>query len=171
MTDQPSRIPAAARPRIALLVAMARNRVIGIQGRLPWHIPADLKRFKALTMGHHIVMGRKTWESIGRLLPGRTTVVVTRRKGYPVSGGLVVHSLEDALAAAAADDEIFIIGGGELYREALSYADRIYLTEVDADFEGDTWFPELDPGQWREASRETLAAGPPAATLRVLERR
>ena len=145
---------AGARPRLSLIVAMARNRVIGRDGKLPWHLPADLKRFRALTMGHHILMGRKTWESIGRPLPGRTSIVITRTAGYAAAGATVVHSLSEALESARGDSEVFVIGGAEVYRDALPLADRIYLTELQADFEGDVLFPPLAPGQWRAGDRE-----------------
>mgnify|MGYP002382291038 CR=1 FL=1 len=149
---------------------MASNRVIGVDGKLPWHVPADLQRFKALTMGHHIVMGRKTYESIGRLLPGRTSVIVTRQPGYLVPGAIVAHSLDEALRSCANDSEVFVIGGGQLYAEALPRADRIYLTQVEGEFAGDIWFPALAPGEWLEVERELLSGEPPAATLRVLDR-
>ena len=129
---------------------MAKNRVIGANNQIPWHLPDDLKLFKRLTMGHHIVMGRKTYESIGRLLPGRTTVIVTRQPGYAVPGAIIAHSLSDAINAAARDDEVFVIGGAELFREALPIADRIHLTIVEAEPEGDTFMPEFDRGEWRE---------------------
>lgn len=132
---------------------MAKNRVIGKDGKLPWHLSADLKRFKQLTMGHHIVMGRKTWESIGRLLPGRQHVIITRQTGYSVPGAKVVDSIEAALAASRDDDEVFIIGGGEIYALALPRTDRILLTEIDRDFDGDAWFPELPEGVWKETDR------------------
>ena len=137
---------------------MARNRVIGADGGIPWHLPEELKRFKKLTLGHHIVMGRKTWESIGRLLPGRTTVIVTRQRGYRVPGAQVAHSLDDAIAACGADDEIFVIGGAELYAQALSRAGRLYLTTVDAEVAGDTVMPEYDARDWREVSAVSFAA-------------
>src|SRR6185503_18595276 len=105
---------------------MARNRVIGANGAIPWHLPNELKLFKNLTMGHHMIMGRKTYESIGRLLPGRTTVIVTRQRGYRVAGAIVAHTLEEAIAACGDDDEIFVIGGAEIFRAALPLADRIY---------------------------------------------
>lgn len=138
--------------RISIIVAMARNRVIGANGRIPWHLPEELKRFKQLTMGHHIIMGRKTWESIGRLLPGRTTVIVTRRRDYRAPGALIAHSLEDAVAACGDDPEIFVIGGADLYAQALARAGRIYLTTVDAEVAGDTTMPEFDARGWREVS-------------------
>jgi len=135
--------------RLSLIVAMARNRVIGVDGKIPWRLPNELQLFKSVTMGHHIIMGRKTWESIGRLLPGRTTVIVTRQPDYTVPGAIIAHSLEAAIAQCAGDEEIFVIGGGELYRLALPLADRIYLTVVDAEPEGDTRMPEFDAAQWR----------------------
>ncbi|MGA7595448.1 MAG: dihydrofolate reductase [Gallionella sp.] len=143
-----------ANPRVSLIVAMAKNRVIGIDNTLPWHLPADLKHFRALTMGHHIVMGRKTYESIGKPLPGRTSVVVTRNPEYAVPGVIVVNSLQAAISVCANDTEIFVIGGAELYRQAIAHADRIYLTEIAADIRGDAYFPELNPGEWLEVVRE-----------------
>jgi dihydrofolate reductase len=142
--------------RVTLIVAMAENRVIGVAGGLPWRLSEDLKRFKRLTMGHPMVMGRKTWDSIGRPLAGRESIVVTRQKGFAAQGATVVHSLDEALAHARARGaaEVFVIGGGELYRHALPLADRIELTEVRRSFEGDTTFPDLDPRAWREAARE-----------------
>jgi dihydrofolate reductase len=142
------------RPRITLLVAYSANRVIGKDGKLPWHLPEDLKRFKQLTMGHHIVMGRKTWESIGRLLPGRHHIIVSRRPGYRVEGAEVVHSLDAAIAAARGDDEIFVIGGGEIFALAMPLADRVLATEIERDYEGDVRFPELQGTAWRETARE-----------------
>ena len=136
---------------------MAKNRVIGENGRIPWHLPNELQLFKRLTMGHHIVMGRKTYESIKRLLPGRTTVIVTRQRDYAVEGAVVVHSIEEALRVCNGDDEMFVIGGADLFREALPLADRIYLTIVDAEPAGDTFMPELDLSAWREASSESFA--------------
>jgi len=130
-------------PIISLIVALSKNRAIGVENRLPWHLPEDLKRFRALTRGHPVIMGRKTFESIGRLLPERQNVIVTRQADYRVAGADVVHSLEEALRLARADSgEIFVIGGGEIYRQALQMADRIYLTWVDVDVEGDAFFPE-----------------------------
>jgi len=145
----------AARPRISIIVAYAANRVIGRDGKMPWHLSEDLKRFRRLTMGHHIVMGRKTWESIGRLLPGRKHIIVSRKSGYDVPGAKVVDSLEAAIAAAPDDSEIFVIGGGDIYALVLPIADRIYATEIDRKYEGDTHFPELEEGKWRETTRET----------------
>ena len=135
--------------RYSLIVAMSENRVIGRAGGLPWRLSADLRRFKRLTMGHHIVMGRKTFESIGRPLPGRISVVVTRDVDYHPDTVLVAHSIEDAKRLASEDDEVFFIGGGEIYRQVLPEVDRIYMTAVRAEITGDTRFPELDPSQWR----------------------
>jgi dihydrofolate reductase len=135
--------------RYSLIVALSENRVIGRCGQLPWRLSADLRRFKRLTMGHHIVMGRKTWDAIGRPLPGRTSIVMTRDPGFDLPQVLVARSLEDVRRLATADDEVFFIGGGEIYRQALPYIDRIYMTLVHARVDGDTVFPELDPDQWR----------------------
>jgi dihydrofolate reductase len=143
---------------ISLIVAMSLNRVIGRDNAVPWHLPAELKLFKSLTMGHHIVMGRRTWESINRLLPGRQTVIVTRNPAYRVSGALVAHSLEQAIAACGDDPEIFVIGGADIFREAFSVASRIYLSIVYAEIEGDTYMPEWDGSEWRETSRTAYAA-------------
>ncbi|MBC7755307.1 MAG: dihydrofolate reductase [Bdellovibrio sp.] len=132
----------------SLIVAFANHNVIGINNTLPWHLPEDLKRFRALTMGHHIIMGRKTYESLGRLLPGRTTVIVTRNTGYKLEGALIAHSLQAALVLAAGDDEPFVIGGAELYKEGLKLANKLYITEVHADFAGDAFLPEIDLSHW-----------------------
>ena len=144
--------------RISLIVAMAKNRVIGANNRIPWHLPNELGLFKSLTMGHHIVMGRKTYESINRLLPGRTTVIVTRQRDYTVPGAIVAHSVEEALDACKGDDECFVIGGADLFRETLPFADRLYLTVVDAEPEGDTYMPEFDMTQWKETSSQAFLA-------------
>ncbi|MBY0266115.1 MAG: dihydrofolate reductase [Burkholderiales bacterium] len=139
---------APQKPRLSMIVAMAKNRVIGADGKIPWHLPNELQLFKRVTMGHHIIMGRKTFDSIGRLLPGRTTVIVTRQKDYAVAGAKVAHSLDAAVALCAGDDEIFVIGGGELYRAALPQADRIYLTVVEVEPSGDTKMPEFEGKNW-----------------------
>lgn len=142
--------------RVALIVAMSRNGVIGRDNGMPWHLPEELRHFKAITMGKPMVMGRKTWESIGRALPGRTSIVVTRRRQWQPEGAIVVASVGEALARgraiAGAGGEVMVIGGGEIYRQALPGADRLYITEVDLEVEGDTFFPPIDPGQWRQAS-------------------
>jgi len=140
--------------QLSIIVAVANNQVIGQHNTLPWHLPEDLKRFKSLTMGHHIIMGRKTYESLGRLLPGRSTVIVTRNQNYHVDGAIVVHSLQQALTACQADTEVFLIGGAELYKIGLQLADKIYLTEIHADFDGDAFLPAFDMTCWRETSRE-----------------
>jgi len=149
--------------RVTLVAALARNRVIGARNALPWRLPADLRRFKALTLGHPVVMGRRTYESIlaslGRPLPGRLNIVVTRSPDYAAPGCIVAASPEAALAAAGPADEVFVIGGAELYRLALPVADRLQLTEIDADYAGDAWFPELAPGDWRETARESHPPG------------
>lgn len=138
---------------LSLIVAMDRNRVIGRNNQLPWHLPADLKHFKTLTMGHTMIMGRKTFDSIGRPLPGRVSIVITRNRAYAPADVVVVYSLDEALAAAPHDDEVFIIGGADVFREALPIAHRLYLTVIDHDFDGDTFLPEIGSG-WREVSRE-----------------
>lgn len=144
--------------RFSIIAAMASNRAIGINNTLPWRLPADLAHFKALTLGHHIIMGRKTYESLGKPLPGRTSVIVTRDRGYSVPGCVVAHSLEAAMAACDGDTEAFFIGGADLYRQALELADRIYLTEVKTEVAGDAWFPEFDHAGWRESSRKHCSA-------------
>lgn len=142
------------RSQVSLIVAMAENRVIGINNTLPWHLPADLKHFKALTMGHHIVMGRKTYESIGKPLPGRTTVVVSRDRGLKLAGCTVAFSLQAALSACGDDTEIFVIGGAEIFSQALKFADTLYITEIKRDVAGNVSFPEFDKQEWQEISRE-----------------
>ena len=136
---------------IILVAAMARNRAIGLDGAMPWHLPRELKHFKATTMGHPIVMGRKTWESIGRALPGRQNIVVTRNPEYRAEGCDVVASLEAAVAIAGGE-AVMVIGGGQLYGQALPHADRMVLTLVECEPEADTWFPEWDPDDWAEVS-------------------
>jgi dihydrofolate reductase len=140
----------------SLVVAMARNRVIGRDNRLPWRLPADLAYFKQVTMGHPVIMGRRTWESIGRPLPGRQNIVVTRNRDYTAPGAAVVGSLDDAWRAAGDVEEACVIGGTSLFAEALPQADRIHLTEVEAEVEGDTYFPPFDRSQWveREIARQ-----------------
>lgn len=146
--------------RVSLIVAVAANRVIGRGGALPWRLPNDLRHFKAMTMGKPIVMGRQTFESIGRPLPGRTNIVVSRNPAFGPDGAVVVNSFEAALDAAAATgaEEVLVIGGAEVYAAALPVATRIYLTEVHARIEGDRFFPPLDPAEWVEAFRERHAA-------------
>jgi dihydrofolate reductase len=147
---------------VSIIVAAAENNVIGRQGQLPWHLPADLQHFKKLTLGHPIVMGRRTFESIGRALPGRTNIVVTGQTNWPAPDGvLLAHSLPEALALAAEQpggEEVCIIGGGEIYREALPAVDVVHLTEVHTTVpDGDTFFPTLSPTTWREETRQRHA--------------
>ncbi|HYH96509.1 dihydrofolate reductase [Hyalangium sp.] len=149
--------------RLSAIVAMASNRVIGANNRLPWRLPADLARFKRLTLGHTLVMGRKTYESIGRPLPGRTMVVVTRQRGYAPEGVKVAHSVDEALALAQGDDEVFIIGGAELYAQTMDRLDRLYLTRIEREFPGDTHFPEVDLSTWRLLEQEHHPASTPEA--------
>jgi dihydrofolate reductase len=141
-------------PVISIIVAIAKNNVIGANNQLIWHISEDLKRFKTLTTGHHIIMGRRTFESIGKPLPNRTNIIVSRNKEYVADGCIVVASLEEALTESARDSEVFIIGGGELYRQALPLAHKLYLTRVHKSFDGDTYFPEINSGEWKEVFRE-----------------
>ena len=143
------------KPEIAIIVAMASNRTIGLDNTLPWRIPEDLKHFKALTMGHHMIMGRKTFESIGKPLPGRTTVVVSRDRSLKIEGCTIAHSLPEAIAACAGDDATFVVGGAELYAQALPLVDTLYITEIQQDVEGDAHFPTLNRAEWAEVSRKT----------------
>jgi len=140
---------------ISFIVAMDQNRVIGRNNRLPWHLPADLAFVKKTTWGHPVLMGRKTYESIGRPLPGRTNVIFTRNRDYRAEGCEIVHTVEEAIAKFDGEGkELFILGGAEIYRLFLPIADRIYATEIAHEFEGDTFFPEIDPEIWREVSRQ-----------------
>lgn len=143
-------------PRInlSIIAALANNRVIGRANRLPWHLPADLARFKRLTMGKPILMGRKTWDSLPGLLPHRTHIVVTRNPAFAADGALVAPSLDEALQFAGDVDEIMIIGGADLYEQTLPIANRLYLTLVDTEVDGDAFFPSLDDTAWREVARE-----------------
>jgi dihydrofolate reductase len=137
---------------ISIIAAMDRNRAIGVDNKLPWRLPADLKRFRDLTMGRHLIMGRKTYESIGKPLPGRRMIVVTRDTTYKAEGCDVVHSVEDAinLASERGESEVFIGGGAEIYAQSIGIVDRMYLTFVDAEVEADTFFPEFDEREWNE---------------------
>lgn len=145
-------------PLISLVVAMDRNRVIGLRGRLPWHLPADLAHFKRVTMGKPIIMGRRTHVSIGRPLPGRDNIVVTAHPEQVAAGCRVAGSLDEAVAMTAGASEVCIIGGASLFAEALPRAGRIYLTQVHAELKGDVWFPEFDREQWHEITRIERAA-------------
>jgi dihydrofolate reductase len=156
--------------RKTLVVAMARNRVIGRDNALPWRLPAELAHFKRVTMGHPIIMGRKTYESIGRPLPGRMNIVVSRNAAFEAPGCTVVDSLEKAYAAAGDAEKVSIIGGTSLFEAALPTADCIHLTEVEAEIEGDTWFPEFDRSRWKETEVERHPADERHAhPFRILE--
>ena len=165
--------------KLALIAAMARNRVIGRDNAMPWHLPEDLRYFKATTLGKPIVMGRKTFDSLGRPLPGRTNIVVSRQPDFTLEGAQVFASIDAALSAARqqaqADgvDEVMVIGGDNLYRQTLERADRIYLTRIESESEGDAWFPAFDEQAWAVVSERAVAAGDgyPAHVYQVLERR
>ncbi len=144
----------APRSRISLIWAMTSNRVIGVHNALPWRLPADLRHFRKLTLGHHVIMGRRNYESIGRPLPGRKNIVVTRQADYRADGCIVVGSIEEALRTAAGDPEIFVIGGATLYAQTLGVADRLYATLIDAHIPGDTLFPDFDTKAWVETAHE-----------------
>ena len=151
----------AAGPRIYLIAAVAQNGVIGVKGGMPWHLPEDLKHLKRVTLGHPVIMGRKTWESLGKFrpLPGRENIVVTRTPGYAAAGASVAGSLEGAIALCAGETVAFVIGGEGLFRESLPIASGLVLTEIQRDYEGDTRFPEYDRSRWRETQRERHVAG------------
>lgn len=159
---------------ISFVVAVSRNGVIGQEGGLPWHISSDLKRFKEITMGKPVVMGRKTWDSLPRKpLPGRRNIVITRQAGFAAEGAEAAATPEDALRLCGDAPEVAVIGGGEVYRLFWPHVSRIYLTEVDLDVAGDTHFPALDPALWREVAREVHPQGDrdsASFTLRVLDR-
>lgn len=142
-----------SKPFVQIVVAYARNRVIGRDNGLPWRLPGDLAHFKRSTLGSPIIMGRKTWESLGRPLPGRLNVVISRNPDFPAQGATVCDSLEAALKACADAGKVCIIGGEQVFRMALPMTDEIIATEIHADIEGDTWFPELKSGEWRELER------------------
>ena len=146
--------------KLSMIVAASTNDVIGVAGDLPWRLSADLKRFKSLTMGNPIIMGRKTFESIGRLLPGRMTIIVTRNTDYEFPGAIVAHAIEDAMASCDEDSQPFIIGGAEIYRLALAKVNEIHLTRVQATIEGDTYLPKINWDQWKlvEAQEHTADA-------------
>ena len=165
--------------RTSLIVAMADNRAIGLEGGMPWHISADLKYFKQVTMGAPVIMGRKTYEAIGRALPGRANIVVTRNERFSPPDADAVHDVAAALRKARAiaeiegGDEVFVIGGAQIYAQAMGEADRIYLTLVHGEFPGDAFFPELDEGGWQEIARQTHPpedAGGPSFSFTILER-
>lgn len=141
--------------KISIIVALAKNLVIGKDNQIPWHIPADLQYFKRITLGKPMIMGRKNFESIGRPLPGRKNIILTRDSNYTAEGCTIVHTKEEAIAATDNVEEVMIIGGGAIYEMFMDDADMLYLTEIDADVDGDVFFPEYDKSQWREVSRES----------------
>lgn len=146
--------------KISIIAAMGSNRVIGYRNALPWHLPADLKHFKSVTMGKPMIMGRKTWASIGRPLPGRRSIVITRDPLFRAEGCEIAHALEAALKLAGPAQEVVVIGGAQLFKEALPLADKLYLTIIDHLFQGDVYFPPVDATLWREASREEHRSDP-----------
>jgi dihydrofolate reductase len=159
---------------VSIVAALDRNGVIGKEGAIPWKLPADQRRFKDLTMGRPIIMGRKTHESIGRALPGRVNIILSRNGNYAAENCMVVRSLGEALAQSKDSDEVFVIGGAEIYAQALPLAGRLYLTYVEGEFEGDARFPAFDAAEWVELSRERFAAdadNPFDSTLVVMQRR
>jgi dihydrofolate reductase len=143
---------------VYLVAAVAANGIIGVNGKLPWHLPEDLRHFKRLTLGHPVIMGRKTWESLKRPLPGRENIVVSRQAGYEAPGAAVAGSLEAALALCAEEKMAFVIGGTQLFRDALPIASGLIMTEIKQDFGGDAWFPDYDRSHWRETQREAHTA-------------
>ncbi len=153
-------VPRESTMTLSIIVALGRNRAIGYQNTLPWRLPTDMQRFKQLTMGHHLLMGRKTFESIGRPLPGRTSIIITRQSDFQAAGCLLAHSLAEAIALAQArgEQEAFVIGGAEIYAQALSLADRMYLTLVEAEPEADAFFPAFAEKGWEASAEEGFAA-------------
>ena len=143
---------------LSIIVAVSENNLIGVNNGLPWQLSADMKRLKAITMGHHLIMGRKTFDSIGKPLPGRPIIIITRNKDYKAEGCTVVSSLAEAINSVKNDDEPFVFGGGEIFKEGLPLVNKIYLTRVHGRFEGDTYFPELKKEEWREVSHEDFSA-------------
>ncbi len=158
-TPAPAASPSSGihKRRIALLAAVASNGVIGIGNRLPWHLPEDLRHFRSLTSGHSVVMGRKTWQSIGKPLPDRQNIVVSRDARFCLDGATVAHSLDEALSLVNRPDPVFVIGGEALFRSALPLAAVLYLTEIEREFEGDVRFPVFERAAWREVARDTHA--------------
>jgi len=146
--------------KISLIVAMASNRAIGLDNKMPWHLSADLKKFKQITMGSPILMGRKTYESIGRPLPGRTNIIISRNPQYQQTGCLVFNTIDEAIASCQQHAEIFVIGGATFYQSMLPVADKLYLTEIKQAFDADTFFPEINRAEWKEISRENISNDP-----------
>ena len=160
--------------RISLIVAVSTNDVIGVRGQLPWHLPNDFRYFKEATIGKPVLMGRLTWDSIGKPLPGRQNIAMTRQPGFDAPGAIVVSSIDAAIAAAGEADELMVIGGGQLYQQFIDSADRIYMTRVDTNVDGDTSFPVLDPEQWSLTSCQENSADERHAfdyAFRVYDRR
>lgn len=161
-------------PRISLIAAMAEDRVIGVENRLPWRLPSDMKWFRRHTLGKPIIMGRKTFESFGaKPLPDRLNIVMTRDPAYRAEGVVVVHSIEEAITAAGQVDEVMVIGGASFYEQMLPYADRLYLTFVHTKITGDAWFPDYDTSEWHELERQDVAAderNPYAHSFCIFER-
>lgn len=143
---------------ITIIAAVANNNALGKNNKLIWHLPADLKRFKNVTKGHHIIMGRKTFESLGKPLPNRTTIIISRNKNYTVNGCIVVSSLEEAIERAKLDENPYILGGAEIYKQAMNLADKLDITFVHHEFEADAFFPKIDLSIWKEINREDLKA-------------
>ncbi len=159
-------------PAISMIVARSRNHVIGRDNQMPWKISADLQFFKRVTMGHPVIMGRKTWESIGRPLPGRRNIVVSRNANYPINGGELVGSLEEALSSLAEFPRVFVIGGEQLFTQAFDKADRLYITEIDLDIAGgDTFFEVPNPSSWKEVERTPGSEGDISFNFITLERK
>ncbi len=160
--------------KISIIAAMDQDRVIGINNQLPWKLPADMQWFRRQTLGKPVLMGRNTYESIGKPLPGRLNIILTREHGYAVDGAVVVHHLEEAMAMAGEVDEVMVIGGAALYEQMLGLADRLYLTQIHAHFAGDAWFPRIDPAEWVEIERSDHAAderNPYDYSFMILERK
>jgi len=141
--------------RVYLVAALARNGVIGARGKLPWHLPEDLRHFKKLTLGHPVIMGRRTWESLGKPLPGRENIVISRKPGFAAPGASAAASIEGAIALCTGEPVAFVIGGAEIYAASLPLADGLLLTEIDKDYQGDTRFPDYDRKAWRTSQKET----------------
>jgi len=143
---------------ITIIAAIAKNNALGKDNQLIWYLPADLKRFKKVTLNHHIIMGRKTFESLGKPLPNRTTIIITRNTNFKAEGCVIVNSLKDAIEAAKEDENPFILGGAEIYKQAIEIADKLDLTYVHHNFDADVFFPEIDLSKWKETSREDFKA-------------
>lgn len=145
---------------VSIIVAADKNWVIGIEGKMPWHLPADMKHFKEITTGHHVIMGRRTFEDIGKPLPNRTNIIISRNKDLKIEGCVVVHDIREALdfAKAAGEKECFVIGGGTIYMSSLLWADKVYLTKIEAVVAGDTYFPPLEETNWKETEHKIYKA-------------